>query len=248
MEPKPKGIEPEPKKRRILITGSKGTIGKILTTFLSTEFETVGLDLNGSDDKSEFVSDISDINGLEKTFQRIGNVDSIVHLAASADHLASWEKILKNNIMGTRNIYELARKQEIKRIVFASSTHLYGAYDGYPKTSTLGRPIRVSDSPKPDSDYGVSKGFGELLARQYYDLYGINSVCIRIGAVSSDNVPVPPYEKLWLSHNDVSQIFRLALKSNISFGVFFATSYIPDAIFDITQTRKRLGYKPQDRL
>lgn len=49
-----------------------------------------------------------------------------------------------------------------------------------------------------------------------------------------------------LSHNDLAQLFRKALESNIPFGIYFATSDNKEPIFDITKTREYLEYEPMD--
>lgn len=234
------------KKQKVLVTGSKGTIGSILTQSLVEDFGILQLDKQAiSNNTTEFAVDISDLNSLDKAFSTMGAVDYVVHLAANPDANAPWDEILKSNIIGTKNIYECARKYGVKKIIFASTTHLV-AYKGYPHSSPLGRPIEANDPPRPDSDYGTSKGFGEMLARQYYDLYGIQTICIRIGSVSPEDKPVEPYEKLWLSHNDVAQVFRKALETDIPFGIYFATSENEGPIFDISQTKQDLGYSPLD--
>lgn len=246
MEEYPKSSEQEPKKQKILITGSKGVIGTVLTKSLAEDFVVIQLDKQiQSNNTTEFSVDIADQEALEEVFQSIGQINYIIHLAANASPEASWEEVLRNNIIATKNIYENAREYGVKRIIFASSTHLV-AYEGYPKISPLGRPITPIDPPRPDSDYGTSKGFGELLARQHYELYRIETICIRIGAVSKDNKPIAPYEKLWLSHNDVAQVFRKALETDMPFGIYFATSENEGPIFDISQTKQDLGYSPLD--
>lgn len=246
MERQPQKIKQEPKKREIIITGSKGVIGTVLTKSLAEDFVIIQLDKQiQPNNTTEFSVDIADQEALEEVFQSIGQIDYIIHLAANASPDAPWEEVLRNNIIATKNVYGCARKYGVKRVIFASSTHLV-AYDGYPKTSPLGRPIVASDPPRPDRDYGTSKGFGEMLARQYYDLYGIQTICIRIGSVSREDKPIEPYEKLWLSHNDTTQIFKKALETDIQFGIYFATSDNVDGIYDLTLTKQDLGYNPID--
>jgi NAD+ dependent glucose-6-phosphate dehydrogenase len=247
MERQPRHTEQEPKKGRILLTGSKGTIGTILRESLREEYDIVELDRQATtNEPSEFAADIADEQAVEQVFQNAGPLDCVVHLAASASHETPWEEVVDNNIKGTRTIYECARKFGVPKVVFASSTHLYGAYEGYPQTSPLDRPIAVHDPYRPDSDYGTSKGFGETLARQYYDLHGIQTIGIRIGSVAPDNQQVPPYEKLWLSHRDTAQVFKKAIETDIPFGMYFATSENERPIFDITATRQDLAYMPDD--
>src|SRR5215212_4840500 len=91
------------------------------------------------------------------------------------NQLEETEKILSANIIGTRNI-------------FASSNHATGAYQGFePDLNTFTQPelpkISPQDPIRPNSDYGVSKVFGEAVARYYSDRWGIKAICLRIGAV-----------------------------------------------------------------
>ena len=79
------------------------------------------------------------------------------------------------NIVGVYNLYESARIAGTKRIIFASSNHAIGFY---PRSQR----IDADDPVRPDSLYGVSKTFGENLSRFYFDRYGIETVCLRIGS------------------------------------------------------------------
>ena len=202
--------------------------------------------MHGKESDNHFTVDISDFDALKAAFAKAQPIDYIIHLAGNPNADASWEDVLKNNIVGTRNIYACARKFGVKKIVLASSTHLVGAYEGYPTKSPFERPITPLDEPRPDSYYGVSKGFGELLAREYYDLYGIESICIRIGSLGDTDQPDSPYEKLWLSYADAAQVFEKALLADVPFGIYFATSDNGDGIYDIATTKKDLGFNPID--
>ena len=117
---------------RIVITGSKGRLGKILTGSLSDSFDVYGLDIVGEQDERNYRVDISNLEELDCVFKRIGPIKCVVHLAADPRVEADWESVLRNNIMGTRNLYECARKYGIRRVIFASSSHVTGAYEGFP--------------------------------------------------------------------------------------------------------------------
>ena len=78
------------------------------------------------------------------------------------------------NLRGVHNLYESARRQGTRRIVFASSNHVIGC-------ARQGQKLKPDCEPQPDGNYGVSKLFGEGMARLYWDRYGIESVCLRIG-------------------------------------------------------------------
>src|SRR3990167_3066666 len=171
-------------KEHLLITGINGLIGSVLRSALSDRYAISGIDKRGeSDDRTTFIADLSDINAIQKIFRKIKPVDFVVHLAANPNPDATWEAIFRDNFEATRNIYECAREFRVKRIIFAGSTHMFGGYQGYPLTSTLGRKISLNDPARSDSDYGDSKAYGEFLARRYYDQYGLNTITIRIGHV-----------------------------------------------------------------
>ncbi|MBW1694878.1 MAG: NAD(P)-dependent oxidoreductase, partial [Deltaproteobacteria bacterium] len=171
---------------RLLITGSSGKIGSILAEGLSDLFEIFGVDLIASPRKRTFITDISNHEQLSDVLRKIVPLPYIVHLAADPRVGAEWDSVLRNNIIGTKNLYEVAKKYEVKKIVYASSNHVTGAYEGISPTlhkQSESKTITTRDLVRPDSDYGTSKIFGEAVARQYYELYGIHSICLRIGNV-----------------------------------------------------------------
>lgn len=233
-------------KEKLLITGSEGTIGKVLVGSLAGEYQIIQLDRRAN--KNTLICDISSLGSLRNVFEKIQPLKYVIHLAGNPDPNANWGNILHDNIIGTRNIYECARQFGIKRVVLASSTHMFGKYEGYPETSPLGRPIKINDPFRSDGYYGTSKALGELLARQFYDSHEIESICLRIGSVWPNDKPQEPWKKAWLSHRDTSQVFLKALKSNIPFGIYFATSGNDGAPFDLEPTKRELGYQPKDKL
>lgn len=244
---KPSSSETDRKINRVLITGSRGVIGTILKRELSNSFDVLGVDRKvESLEGDEFTVDLNNLTKLEEAFAGLDQVDAIIHLAANPDPGASWEVILRDNIVATANVYAVAKQYGVKRLIFASSTHLLGSYEGYPDSTPDGKTIGIDAQPRPDSFYGVSKGFGEQLARYYLDNFGIESICIRIGSVTEDDKPLEDYSKLWLSHRDLAQVFQKALESDVRFGVYFATSANRGAIYDLEPTMKDLGYKPKD--
>ncbi|KKQ18501.1 hypothetical protein A2617_02325 [Candidatus Daviesbacteria bacterium RIFOXYD1_FULL_41_10] len=238
-----------PERKTLLITGSEGTIGLVLAQALASDFNIKTLDRKRrGDERTHFTVDLADMESLQQVISNIQPIDFAIHLAANPDPAAPWEDILRNNITATRNLYECAKIFNIGRIVFASSTHLQGAYEGYPQTSPSGRPLTIADPPRPDSYYGISKSFGELLARKFYDLHSITTICLRIGSVFPDDQPFHPWDRIWLSHQDLVQVFLKALKSPIPFGIYYATSEIEGNPFDLEPTKKDLNYSPQSRL
>ena len=109
--------------KKVLITGLAGKIGGIIRKNLSDEYDLSGLDLVAT---NGYVSQIGDLSDLESILPAFTGIDTVVHLAADPNHQGSWESNLKNNIIGTRNVYEAARLKGVKRIIFASSNHALG--------------------------------------------------------------------------------------------------------------------------
>lgn len=233
---------------KLLITGSEGRIGRVLMSALTPEYNVFGLDIKPSNRGKTLRIDTTNKTALRVAFETIAP-RFVIHLAGNPNEFAAWEEIYGPNILGTRNVYECAQHFGAKKVVFASSTHLIGTYEGYPQGPIEdGRILTVADPLKPDSDYGSSKGYGELVARQFYDLYDLKSVCIRIGAFRPNGLESPndPYRSLAISARDLIQLFRKALASDIPFGIYFGISNNPGTFLDISNAQQDLGYKPQD--
>lgn len=236
---------------RILITGSRGKIGRVLAKALPDSFDVYGLDIVGEENERNYKADISNYEELDKVFLKIGPIHSVIHLAADPREGADWKSVLKNNIIGTRNVYECARKHGIRKVIFASSNHVTGAYEGFPpalhKQENPSK-ISINHPLRPDSDYGSSKVFGEAVARQYFELYGIKSICLRLGSVLRDDDPTRDERdmKIWLSHRDLIQLVRKSLLSDIGFGIYYGVSNNKGMFWDISNAKEEIGYEPRD--
>jgi nucleoside-diphosphate-sugar epimerase len=236
---------------RLLITGSQGRIGTVLTKGLVDSFEVIGLDLIDSPGERTFKVDVSDYEEMSNVLTNIIPLPYIVHLAADPKVRGSWESLLKNNIIGTKNVYVAAKEYGVKKVIFASSTHVTGAYEGFPPSlhkQHSPRLITVTDPVRPDSDYGTSKIFGEAIARQYYELYGIASVCLRIGTFLADDNPTKNerVRRTWVSHRDLIQLVKKSILSEVEFGIYYGVSNNKGRFWDISNAEEELGYCPGD--
>jgi len=122
--------------------------------------------------------------------------------------------------------------------VFASSNHVTGFY----------RQDEVIDprAPvRPDSYYGVSKAFGENLSRFYFDRYGIETVCLRIGS----SFPEPKDRRMlatWLSYDDLERLVVASLTAPVvGHCVVYGMSDNTTTWWDNTSAA-HLGYRPRD--
>ena len=151
---------------KLLITGASGVIGKVLAPKLAESYDVYSVDQNLTAVPGRlFKADLSDYEQIASVINAISDLRIIVHLAANSTADASWQSVLKNNIVATRNVFEAAKEKRVKRIVFASSNHVTGGYEGIPPTLHLSanpRMITTADPIRPDSDYGTSKAFGEV--------------------------------------------------------------------------------------
>jgi len=191
--------------RRVLITGAAGRIGTVLRQGLRGRHGALRLhdrrpvpNLLPGDDA--VIGDLTDSQMLKKAFE---DVDALVHLAGAPD-ARDFEEVFDANLKGLGNVFSVARDAGVRRIVFASTNHVFGMYP-------LGQTVSMLDPPRPDSFYGVSKVFGETMLAHYFDCFGIESVSIRIGSFTER-----PYEQrhlaTWLSHTDAIEIFDRGLR------------------------------------
>ncbi len=238
---------------RILITGINGLIGNVLRNALGQKHEVYGLDREGEFSDRIVSADISDYGQVARVFQQFNPLDAIVHLAGNPKVDASWESVLQANIIGTRNIFEAAREFGVRKVVYASSNHVTGAYHGFEpslyKYTEPGPPMISPEDPiRPDSDYGLSKAFGEAVARYYFDRWGVKAICLRIGAVLEDDDPTRQSQnrRIWLSHRDLVQLVEKSLSADVTFGIYYGISNNKDAFWDISNARADLGFEPVD--
>jgi uronate dehydrogenase len=226
---------------RILITGAAGKIGDALRQGLRGSYSLIRLldvaPLGAAAAGEEIHSvDIRNMAALEKA---MAGIDCVVHLAGASEE-AEWETVLPLNIEGCYNVFEAARRQGVKRVVFASSNHAVGFH----------RRERFLDntvSPRPDSRYGVSKVFGEALGRLYADKHGLSVACLRIGTFRTPDRPVDARGLLtWISHRDMVQLVRRCIDHpNYHFVIVYGVSKNLRSRWDNTGV-KFLGYSPED--
>lgn len=238
---------------RILITGINGLIGTILHNAFRDRYDVYGADLDGEFSERVVKADISKYPEIAAAVQRFSPLDVIIHLAGNPNVDATWEEVLHANIIGTRNVFEAAREFKARRVIFASSNHATGAYEGLGEHQYMppeGEPEIISplDPIRPDSDYGVSKAFGEAVARYYRSRWGVEAICLRIGGVLKDDDPTKDVRnrRIWLSHRDLIQLTEKSMTANVPFGVYYGVSKNREIFWDISNAREDLGYEPED--
>lgn len=122
--------------------------------------------------KIEFLGgDLSDFRMVEKA---VKGVDYILHQAAIPSVPRSVKNPLRSNeanVTGTLNLLWAVLKTNVKRFVYASSSSIYGDTPILPKREDM--------SPNPLSPYAISKLTGEYYCRTFYEIYGLETICLR---------------------------------------------------------------------
>lgn len=134
--------------------------------------------LSKSNNYTLHYQDIRDKDGLKKIFSE-HKVDLIIHLAALAGVRPSIERPLEYeevNVRGTMNLWELCNQFDIKKIVCASSSSVYGNNEKTPFSET-------DNVDQPISPYAATKKCGEILGHVYHNLYHIDMIQLRFFTV-----------------------------------------------------------------
>jgi nucleoside-diphosphate-sugar epimerase len=184
---------------------------------------------------------LGDVTDLAAAERAATGASAVLHLAGNPSTTATWDEVRPANIDGAFNVFEAARRQGIGKVVFASTNHVMGFY------ALEGRfPVDTRWAIRPDSLYGVSKAFGEALARYYSDTFGMSVICLRIGWFTPRVPSTTSLNPLWISARDLAQIVLRCLQTSRLFGIYNATSNNPQQNWDLQTSREELGYAPQD--
>lgn len=175
---------------KITITGGSGFIGTHLAESLKEKHEVVVLDQN-----------MPKIEGVEfhecdlvkdEISEWVKDSEIVVHLAAAVGVKMTEEEPVKTldlNIIGTRKILEACQKNNVEKIVFSSSSEIYGEPQKVP--------IKETEPIMPITNYGISKMAGEEYVKAFSKIYGIKYSILRFfnayGPGQSNNFVIPEF-------------------------------------------------------
>lgn len=224
---------------RVLLTGAGGHLGKILRASLARCYGTLRVsditEMEPAGPGEEVLQ--CDLADAEAVLAAVKDCDAIIHLGGMSVE-NTFEVILNSNIRGTYNLYEAARKNGVGRVLFASSNHAIGFH-------TRETRLDATAEFRPDSMYGVSKCFGEILARYYFDKYGIETVCVRIGS-SFERPRDRRMMSTWLSFRDLTSLVKCVIGADrVGFTIVYGASDNEATWWDNSQSAF-LGWHPQD--
>jgi uronate dehydrogenase len=224
---------------RLLLTGAAGNLGRELRPRLKAYCDVLRVshrsDLGAPGPGEEVVT--ASLEDRTQMLALLEGVDAVVHMGGVSTE-QPWEPILAGNIVGMVNLYESARKNKVRRVVFASSNHVTGFY-------RQDEVVSPKDPVRPDGFYGLSKAFGENLAQMYWDRHGIETVSLRIGSSFAE----PKDRRMlatWMSFDDTERLVVAALTAPIvGHTVIYGMSDNSTTWWDNTPAR-HIGYRPRD--
>jgi UDP-glucose 4-epimerase len=175
-----------------IVAGGCGFIGShIVDRLIELGHEVVVIDSQTSSTRTEYFfndnatyhkADLSNYSGIEWLFE---DVNYVFHLASEISIPYCVEhprETMQNNVISTLNVLEASRKYGIERVVFSSTSAIYGNSLFLPSVET--NPIDCLNT------YSISKYSGEQLCQMYYNLYGLKTVIFRYFNVYGERQPL----------------------------------------------------------
>jgi uronate dehydrogenase len=248
--------------RTVLITGASGNLGAKLRHHLEGRYDLRLLDRDPRGDPSVRAADLA-VWSADWAGQFQG-ADAVVHLAADPTAQRAWPDLIAPNVDAVVHAFQAAVQGGVRRFVYASSNHVMGGYsdDPEPARITAQTPPRpgtryvVDGEPRDSTPYASAKLFGERLGKCLAAVHALEVVAVRIGWVRpGDNRPEdvpqdrgPWFRLMWLSNRDFCQLMERCLVAELPerFVVVNGMSDNAGMRWDIEQTRRLLGYQPED--
>jgi UDP-glucose 4-epimerase len=198
---------------RILVTGSAGRVGRAIYVRLSRDHEVIGLDKSPSS-TSDFIGNISDPVILRKALQ---GIDTVIHTAAlHAPHVglivdSEFESI---NVRATRCLAECAAESGVNKVVFTSTTALYGV-----ASTPDGKAGWVNEAlePQPETVYHKTKIAAEQYLETFSRQHSIPITVIRMSRCFPEPAPIMAAYRLHrgVDARDVADAHALAVESTL---------------------------------
>ena len=224
---------------KVALSGASGGVGRVLRPALLEH----GVDLRsagGSKPLTPLTLEEDVLNGDLRNAvvvdRLLEGADVLIHLAGTSVERPLPE-VIDNNLIGLHAVYEGARRHGVRRVVFASSNHAFGMYSVDDKLSL--------DSPfRPDGLYGLSKVWGEAMARMYWDKHGIEGISLRIGSTLEKPTEFR-HLSTWLGHDDLVHLMMRSITApDIGYLAVWGVSNNTRGYWS-NEGAERLGYRPQ---
>jgi nucleoside-diphosphate-sugar epimerase len=236
--------------RRVLVTGSTGSIGQPLSRHLLTRGHAVrGFAPEPTPNLEDFV--VGTLEDRDAVRRAVEGVDTVVHLGAYPDSADFMDKLLGPNVIGLYHVCEAAVEAGVKRLILASSVQVVTGHQFRDRAVTL------ADGPAPVNHYALTKAWLELSGDMYARVHGLSVISVRIGwyprtTEDAQRLAASQFGRnIFFSHDDARRFFARCVEAeNPAPGtsvVLQATSRPASAArMDISLAREVIGYEPQD--
>ena len=227
-------------KNKVALSGAGGNVGRLLRVELPKR----GVDLRSAggthplqplhDGEDVMHGDLRDPSVVDRL---LAGVDVLIHMAGTSVERPLPE-IIENNLRALHEVYEGARRHKVKRVVFASSNHVFGMY-GVDEKLKLDAPVR------PDGFYGLSKVWGEAMARMYWDKHGIEGVSLRIGTTMGKPPENVRQLSTWMGTDDLLHLVMRSIEAtDVGYAAVWGISNNTRAYCDLSEGNA-IGYRPK---
>tara|TARA_Y100000590_G_C15637600_1_gene983597 strand:+ start:89 stop:991 length:903 start_codon:yes stop_codon:yes gene_type:complete len=232
---------------KIAITGGSGLIGTEIYNLFKKQHEITILDYNKPrDSEVNFIK--IDIENPKEIIDSTKGIDVIIHLAAALGVIETEKnpvRTLDVNAIGTKNVLEACRINNIKKLIFSSSSEIYGEPEKIP--------IKETDRVTPITTYGISKLMAEEYIKSYSRAYGIKYTIFRLfnvyGEEQATKWVVPEFVKKIVNdeevtiHGDGNQIRAFCHVSDIANAFEIALTKGDDEIFNVGNNLEPISIK-----
>jgi UDP-glucose 4-epimerase len=186
---------------KIIVTGGSGFIGSNVVKYLSQNHEVKIFDFKKPDNlDNEFIQ--GDITDSKHVINSIKDCDVVIHLAATLGVVNTETNpvlTLDTNLGGTINVLEACKINKIKKIIFSSSSEVYG--------EPLKIPMDEDDKPIPMTTYGIAKFAAEEYIKAYSKTFGLEYTLFRLFNVYGDQQAtdwvLPEFVSKAISNKDI---------------------------------------------
>jgi uronate dehydrogenase len=221
------------------LSGASGNVGRILREELPKR----GIDLRSAggtkalqplrDGEDVMHGDLRDPAVVDRL---LNGIDVLIHMAGTSVERPLPE-IIENNLVALHQVYEGARRNGVRRIVFASSNHAFGMHSAKSK-------LKLSADFRPDGLYGLSKVWGEAMARMYWDKHGIEGVSLRIGTTMGRRPENERQLSTWMGTEDLVQLVMRSIEAReVGYAAVWGVSANSRSYYDLDEGNA-IGYRP----
>jgi uronate dehydrogenase len=228
----------------LVLTGARGNLGGKLVAALSPKYALRCLDLLGGD--GCIAADLSVYD--DSWTRQFAGAHTVLHFAGEPQPTAQWALVHRANVVATANILRASRLHGVRRVIFASTNQIMAGYRFSDAMVTTALP------PTPLNPYAVSKLICEEAGRAFSAETGISFIAFRIGNIGPGaNIPHPGMgiglwgQQMWLSNRDFAEAIQAAIDAqDVPFAILNLVSNNSGMRWDLTETRRVLGFVPQD--